>query len=461
MPQEVGQERYELRAHLGSGGMADVFEGYDRRLDRAVAVKLLKTDLPDPRARERFEHEARTAAGFVHPNAVTVFDVGTVGDRPFLVMELVDGRDLAAVLAGRGPLAPGEAARIADQMLAALGAAHARGLVHRDVKPGNVLLTRDGTAKLTDFGIAKAAADATGGLTLTGQVLGTPRYLAPEQAAGKRATPRSDLYAVGVVLYEMLAGEPPFTGDTAMALALAHQQAPVPPLAERRPGLPEALVATAERALEKDPARRFADADAMRAALHTGAPTEPVTRTAVLPPPPLSQPSRRRHRKWWVAAALAALLVGGTALGLALFDRGGDRAPSAGTVDPTVESTEPPTTTTSAPPSTAPAPPPPPQTIDELMALLVANPAAFGEKGPDLLDKLGDAAADSEEAAKLIEEVDKWVAEGELDPEIGTIARNLLAPIAATPEPTDDDDNRGRGNGGGNGNRGQGNDGDD
>ncbi len=463
----VLERRYELGARLGSGGMAEVFAGYDRNLARPVAIKLLKTDVPDPRARERFEREARTAAGFVHPNAVTVYDVGDDGRRPYLVMELIEGRDLAELLAARGPLSPGQAARIADQMLAALGAAHERGLVHRDVKPGNVLVTRDGTAKLADFGIAKAAADATAGLTLTGQVMGTPRYLAPEQAAGEGATPRSDLYSAGVVLYEMLAGEPPFTGDTPVAIALAHQQAPVPPLTDRRPGVPPALVATVGRALEKDPERRFPDAAAMRASLR-GAPDGAATTvaaaapTAVMPAEaaiPPRKPTRKRSR-WWIAAAIPVLFALGVGLGLALVDRSDDE-PGA-SIDattpttPTTPVTEAPTTTAAPTTTTTPAP----QTIGELIALLTANPAASGEKGPDLLDKLGEVGGDGEKAAKLVEEIDKWVANGELDPEIGTTAQRLLLSLPAdSPGGADNG-----GNGGppqGNGGRGNGDGGDD
>jgi tRNA A-37 threonylcarbamoyl transferase component Bud32 len=181
---DVLDDRYELGVALGSGGMAEVFEAFDRSLGRRVAVKFLKADLPDPRARERFEREARTAASFTHANAVTVYDVGDDGQRPYIVMELVEGRTLADLLAEQGQLPPNAAARITDEVLAALGAAHDRGLVHRDVKPGNVLITRDGLVKLADFGIAKAASDATAGLTATGQVMGTPKYLSPEQAAG-------------------------------------------------------------------------------------------------------------------------------------------------------------------------------------------------------------------------------------------------------------------------------------
>jgi serine/threonine protein kinase len=433
-------QRYELGAPLGAGGMSEVFEGYDRNLDRRVAVKFLKADVADPRARERFEQEARSAASFTHPNAVTVFDVGEAGTRPYIVMELVEGRNLADVLARSGPLPPREAAHITDQVLAALGAAHVRGLVHRDVKPGNVLVAPDGSVKLADFGIAKAVADATGGLTMTGQVMGTPKYLAPEQAAGQATTPRSDLYSTGVVLYEMLAGRPPFEGDTPVAIALAHQQAPVPPLAERRAGLPASLVATVDRALEKDPTRRFPTADAMRSAL-AGAPTAPISAptagaTEVLPSTaPMRGRPRRRARWGWVVLGLLAL-AGVFLIAWALANRDEGSGPEVVSEPSTTTSTTTTTTTTTPPTTTTPLP----QTVDELVALLAANPDAFGEKGTDLLDKLQEAQGeqDGEKAAKLIDEIDKWVGEGQLDPEIGALAQQLLAPLAS--QPVDDED---------------------
>jgi serine/threonine protein kinase len=439
--------RYELGPRLGAGGMAEVFAGYDRSLDRQVAVKFLKADVRDPRARERFEHEARTAASFTHPNAVAVFDVGEDGARPFIVMEYVDGRNLAELLARDRPLLPAQAVSIAGQMLAALGAAHARGLVHRDVKPANVLVDGNGFVKLADFGIAKAITDATGALTLTGQVMGTPMYLAPEQAAGQPATPQSDLYSTGVVLYEMLAGSPPFTGDTPVAIALAHQQAPVPPLDTQ--SVPPALIATLDRALAKDPAERFPDAESMRAALTTGS----ATKTAVLPtaarPVPADRPPRSRPPWVVVAAAFAAVaLIALITYALANRDDSDPPVASANTSTTEATTTTAPTTTTAGPP----------QSIAELIAFL-SNPSAFGEKGPDLLDKVVELQAqpDPEKAAKLIEEIDKWVSEGELDATIGTTARNLLLPLAsATPA----DDGPGNGNGGGNG-RGNGGDGDD
>jgi serine/threonine-protein kinase len=281
---DVLDDRYELVRPLGSGGMGDVFEAFDRRLDRKVAVKILRASVPDPRARDRFANEARVGAKFSHPNAVLVYDAGADGDRLYLVTELVEGRSLADVLAEHGPMDATETVAIIDQVLDALDAAHEHGIVHRDVKPSNVLLTSTGVAKLTDFGIAKASADATAGLTATGQVLGTAKYLSPEQATGEPADARSDLYSTAVMAYEMLAGSAPFTGDTPLAVAAAHANAPVPSLAERRPDLPAPLVAAVERGLEKDPAHRFADAEAMRAALSGGAADEATTLLASHPP---------------------------------------------------------------------------------------------------------------------------------------------------------------------------------
>jgi serine/threonine-protein kinase len=281
-------------------------------------------------------------------------------------------------------------------------------------------------------------------MTVPGQVLGTPLYLAPEQAAGEKATSRSDLYSTGVVLYEMLAGAPPFTGDTPVAIALAHQQAPVPRLTDRAAAsIPPPLVATIDRALEKDPARRFPDAESMRTALTSG----PPMKTAVLPvsvPPPPGRPSRARRP--WVAVVAAFIAVAVLALvTFALANRDDSDSPTgpaaASTTSAPTTTTEPPTTTTG-----------PPQTIGELISFLGANPGAFGEKETDLLGKLAEAQQDPEEAAKLIDEIDKWVSKGELDPAIGSIAQSLLAPLASSAVSDDrrsNDSGNGRGNGNG------------
>jgi serine/threonine-protein kinase len=302
---EVLAERYELGRLLGTGGMARVVEAHDRLLARRVAVKLLHDDvLANTQSRERFLQEARTAASLSHPNAVAVYDTGRDGKRPYIVMELVEGRTLAEELARVGRLNERTAVGIIAQILDALAAGHRRGLVHRDVKPSNIMLVdpdADGRAgtdhgvpyvKLTDFGIAKYPS-ADPGMTATGQVMGTPKYLAPEQVDGHPATPRSDVYAVGLVLYEMLAGVPPFEGDSPIALALAHRDQAPAPLAKHRRGLTPAVVAVVERALDKNPEHRYADADQMRAALVAHAVAGP-TRLPIPPPRPADTPAPDR-----------------------------------------------------------------------------------------------------------------------------------------------------------------------
>jgi eukaryotic-like serine/threonine-protein kinase len=259
------EQRYELRALLGSGAMARVVEAYDRALQREVAIKFLRSDAADAEGRARFVREARAAASLVHPNVVSVYDAGEAARRPYLVMELVRGPSLAAVLRKRGPLALSGAISVADQVLDALAAAHAQGLVHRDVKPSNVLIGGARRVKLTDFGLAKSLHDATAGLTRPGQVLGTPMYLAPERSAGRGATPLSDLYAVGIVLFEMLTGKPPFSAANLFELALAHQQTPVPPL--QRADVPASVEAAIACALAKEPEQRYPSARAMQVAL--------------------------------------------------------------------------------------------------------------------------------------------------------------------------------------------------
>lgn len=322
-------ERYELQEPLGSGGMASVYRGTDRILGRTVAVKVLDRSLSrDPEFVERFRREARVAAGLSHPGTVAIFDTGEDEGRRFIVMELVEGETLADLLAREAPLEPGRAAALGAEILDALAAAHHRGLVHRDVKPGNVLLTREGEPKVADFGIARAAAAET--LTVGSKVLGTAAYLAPEQAQAHRVDARCDLYAMGCVLFEMLTGSPPFRGENAISVATKHIHEDPPPLPA---SVPPALAAVVMRALEKAPDDRFPNAGAMASALREstgGAPvaagdtavleqdevtTEAVPRPAAAPPP-----------RWLVpvliGAALLALLAG-----LAFALGGDDRAP--------------------------------------------------------------------------------------------------------------------------------------
>ena len=267
--------RYELGRLLGAGGMAKVYEAYDRRLDRQVAVKLVPAVQSGPDLRQRFVREARSAAAFTHPNAVALFDAGESDGYLYLVMELVEGQSLADRLATEGPLKPAVAGNIAASVLAALAAAHAVGIVHRDVKPGNILLGPNATVKLADFGIAKRH-DADD-LTVVGEIVGTPKYLAPELLEGAPATPSSDVYATGVVLFEMLAGHPPFEANTPLATALAHRDHPVPNLSTLRPDTPTNLARAVNTAMAKDPTRRFASAAAMRAeVVGTPEPSKPT-----------------------------------------------------------------------------------------------------------------------------------------------------------------------------------------
>ena len=277
--------RYEVGELLGRGGMAEVYAGIDRRLERPVAIKLLQESMAArPDVRTRFEAEARAAATLTQPHAVAVYDTGEHEGVPFIVMERLPGHTLADRIAA-GTLPPEDVRAIAVQVLGALGAAHAAGIVHRDVKPGNVLVATDGSVKIADFGIAKSI-DVASDLTGTGQVLGTPAYLAPEQVEGRGASPASDIYALGVVLYEALTGQKPFGGTTPVAVAQAVVVGDHRPLAELRPDIDKPLVDTVERAMARDPEQRFPSAASMAAAL------------SVLPPTLAAAdavPARRRH----------------------------------------------------------------------------------------------------------------------------------------------------------------------
>jgi len=267
--QVIFNGRYELHRRLGRGGMAEVYLARDQLLDRPVAVKVLFPALAtDAGFVERFRREAQAAANLQHPNIVSVFDWGEANGTYFIVMEYVEGHTLADTIREEGRLHPDRAAEITADIAAALGFAHRNRVVHRDVKPGNVLLTRDGGVKVADFGIARALSDSTDqSLTKTGSVMGTATYFSPEQARGAPVDPRSDIYSLGVVLYEMTTGHPPFAGDSAVAIAYKHvQENPVPP---RRidPSLPETLEAITLKCLAKNPANRYPSAQDLRADL--------------------------------------------------------------------------------------------------------------------------------------------------------------------------------------------------
>ena len=301
--------RYALRAVLGTGGMATVWRARDEVLGREVAVKVLSPPYAaDPGFAARFEREARHAAAVSHPQLVTVFDCGVDGGTPYLVMELVTGRTLRQVLDEAGPLPAGQAAAIAAAVCEGLQAAHAAGLVHRDIKPANIILA-GGEVKILDFGIARAEGTVAG--TATGIVLGTAAYLSPEQAAGRPAGPSSDLYALGCVLFEMLAGAPPFTAESAVGLACRHVHDDPGPPSARRPGVPASLDQMTTRLLAKDPADRPAGAAAARAGLLAA--LAPVSPAAGVPGTPRRRRGPRRSQTVLAAAlaALATLLVTG------------------------------------------------------------------------------------------------------------------------------------------------------
>ena len=341
-------ERYKLVSVLGRGGMGDVWLACDQRLQRDVAIKVLRPELAaEPRVRQRFEDEARAAAQLTHPNVVTVYDTGDDNGTPFIVMERLSGRTLADVVS-EGSVSLEQAGRWADEILAAVAAAHGAGVLHRDIKPGNVLLAADGSVKVADFGIAKIADDLDA--TTTGVVLGTPAYLAPERLAGHPATPASDIFGVGVVLYELLSGHCPFPGDNPLAIAHAIQQGEIVPLRQRRPEVAPAMAAALERAMSVDPDDRFSSAAAMAAAVRpvvAPAPPAAVAETVALPVQPMQATTalpilvarRSRAPYAWIAVIVALVVLG---VGVLLVARdSGDGSGSAGQTTVTQPSTPP------------------------------------------------------------------------------------------------------------------------
>jgi eukaryotic-like serine/threonine-protein kinase len=263
----VFSNRYELTHLIARGGMAQVYRARDRLLDRPVALKVLFPELSVDRAFvERFRREAQAAANLSHPNIVPVFDWGEDGGTYFIVMEFVDGQPLSAILRSHGPLAAKRVADIGAHVAAALAYAHRHGVIHRDVKPGNVLITDDGQVKVTDFGIARAV-NTEESLTQTGAVMGTATYFSPEQAEGIGVDARTDVYSLGVVLFEMVAGRPPFLGETPVSVASKHVRDEPPPLRSLRATVPPDLEAVIAKAMAKTPDQRYASADDLRADL--------------------------------------------------------------------------------------------------------------------------------------------------------------------------------------------------
>ncbi len=312
--------RFRIDEPIAEGGMARVYKGTDLLLGRTVAIKVLAAHLArDPQFVTRFQREAQSAASLSHANVVSVFDTGSDGEHHFIVMEYVKGRTLAEVIHSEAPLDPDRAREIAAAVCDALSVAHARGMVHRDVKPGNVMIDEAGVVKVMDFGIAKTAAD---GLTQAGAVLGTVSYLSPEQAGGEKVDARSDLFSLGCVLYEMLTGDPPVKGENIIEVAhqLMHFTPPRP--SDQNPAVPEELDEIVLKALDPDPGRRFQKAGDMRRALlgdssGRAEPILPTSRTVVAGAVPRedrtrvisSRPARSPQRTMLLVAGL--LLVGG------------------------------------------------------------------------------------------------------------------------------------------------------
>jgi serine/threonine-protein kinase len=327
--------RYEIEELVGTGGMSSVYRARDTVLERPVALKVLHEHFStDPEYVERFRREARAIARLNHPNIVTVIDRGEFEDRQFIVFEHVVGETLKDVVAREGPLPVPQALGLTQQVARGLAFAHENGVVHRDVKPQNVLLDENGTAKVTDFGIARSIAPDDS-LTETGTLLGSSDYIAPEQASGQRVDERSDQYSLGALLYELLTGEVPYTGDGFMAVAMKHMRDPVPSVRARRPNVPREVDEIVRRAMAKRPEDRYPSMAALMSAIDSAL-TEGAggARTEVLPslepgprPPagPAQRPRRRGRRRSRVPLLLALLvLVGGAvAVGLLMRDGGG------------------------------------------------------------------------------------------------------------------------------------------
>lgn len=342
-PDQVVNERYRVLRRLGSGGMADVYLCEDLTLGRRVALKVLSSRFArDQQFIERFRREAKAAAGLNHPNLVAIHDWGEIDGTYFIVMEYVEGETLKELVRRRGRLNGSEALDIGLGLLAAVGYAHRHGVVHRDIKSQNILMDRSGTAKVTDFGIARAG---DSGMTEAGSILGTAQYLAPEQARGEAVDERSDLYSVGIVLYEMLTGVVPFTGDTAVTVAMKHVNEVPPEPSEVIPGMPYALNQIVMKALAKDPALRYQTAEDFARDLRAAQLGGPVTaatydaaaaQTQLMTAPPadatqvMARPAgapaakrRRSRRTLWIVLLLLAIIA--ASVGALLWTMSGER----------------------------------------------------------------------------------------------------------------------------------------
>jgi serine/threonine-protein kinase len=345
-------ERYEIGGVLGRGGMAEVHRGRDLRLGREVAVKVLRQDLArDPSSQVRFRREAQAAASLNHPAIVAVYDTGedrtATGATPYIVMEYVEGETLRDVLRREGRLSPDRAMSLTADICAALDFSHRNGIVHRDVKPGNVMITPQGTVKVMDFGIARAVSDSAATMTSTAAVIGTAQYLSPEQARGEGVDARSDVYSAGCLLYELVTGTPPFTGDSPVAVAYQHVREDPRTPSSINPEIPPELDAILLKAMSKNPANRYQSAADMRADLLRAVAGQRVEATPVMSDaekttiigatpggygyadewPDDEQAARKRKRNRIIALVIAALVLIGGAVGIALAVSGGNDTP--------------------------------------------------------------------------------------------------------------------------------------
>ena len=399
--------------------MAEVYDGRDERLERQVAIKVLRPDMAvHPEVRDRFETEARSAAKLIHPNVVGVFDTGEDGGDPYLVMERLPGETLADRLqAGRPDT--GWVLRMAGDVLGALGAAHAAGIIHRDIKPANILIGADDCAKVADFGIAKSV-EMVGDLTATGLLLGTPAYLAPERVDGRPATPQSDLYAVGVVLYEALSGTRPFKGDSAVAIAYNVQHSAPPPLATVCPAVPASVANAIDRAMAKDPSAR--PASALEMARELG--VDGASATVVTPTPGGDTVTLDRATvaaapvPWWQArrTRIAAIVLGAVllvAMGIAAIAATRDGAGGTAAAKSTSTTTASTSSSTTVRHGDA--------ALASQIDALASQVGDAGEQGPALADRLsalaakvrtGDSAAGAD-ATRLLADASAWNQAGE------------------------------------------------
>ena len=320
---EVLSDRYELEELVGIGGMSSVYRAHDRLLDRKVALKVLHRQFTDDAEHVgRFRYEARAVATLSHPNIVTVIDRGEHDGRQFIVFEYVEGENLKQLIQRRGPLPVETALELAIQVSQGLAFAHQEGLVHRDVKPQNVLLNGDGRAKVTDFGIARSL-DVQHGMTQTGTVLGTSDYIAPEQAQGQRVDEHTDVYSLGVVLYELLTSEVPFPGENFVTIAMRHINEPPPAIRDKRPDVSPRLEAAVQRAMAKDPGDRFPTMAGFCGELEACLAEEQGATQVTAPEHPV-RPRRRKSgvSPWPLVLVLAALIAIGAVIAALVLDSG-------------------------------------------------------------------------------------------------------------------------------------------